>query len=62
MQGNKASTNFEIKTGETPQVAEKEGEYKVDLEAMSKTLLKEKGRKGDTKQKKKKGTLEEAND
>jgi hypothetical protein len=44
------------------QEAEKEGEYEVNLEAMSKTSLKEKGRKGDTKQKKKKETLEEAND
>jgi hypothetical protein len=62
VQGNKACTNFEMKAGEMPQVAEKEGEYEVDLEAMSKTSLKKKGRKGDTKQKKKKGTSEEAND
>jgi hypothetical protein len=60
-QGNKSSTNFEVEKGETLQEAEKEGEYEVNLEAMSKTLLKEKGRKGDTKQKKKKDTSEEAN-
>ncbi len=61
VQGNKATTNLKVEKGETLQEAEKEGEYEVNLEVMSKTLLKEKGRKGDTKQKKKKETLEEAN-
>ena len=61
-QGNKASTNLEVEKGETLQEADKEGEYEVNLEAMSKTSLTEKGRKGDTKQKKKKETSEEAND
>ncbi len=61
-QGNKASTNLEVEKGEMLQEAEKEGEYEVNLEVMSKTSPKEKGRKGDTKQKKKKETSEEAND
>ncbi len=53
-QWNKASTNLEVEKGETLLEAEKEEEYEVNLEAMSKTLSKEKGRKGNTKQKKKK--------
>jgi hypothetical protein len=53
MQEDETSTNTNKKKGEKPQAAEKEGEYEVNLEAMSKTPLKEKGKKGVANQKKK---------
>jgi hypothetical protein len=59
MQEDETSTNTDKKKGEKPQAAEKEGKYEVNLEAMSKTPLKEKGKKGEAKQKKKNVTSEE---
>jgi hypothetical protein len=59
IQEDETSTNTDNKKGEKPQTAEKEGEYKVNLEAMSKTPLKEKGKRGEAKQKKKNITSEE---
>jgi hypothetical protein len=59
---DEANMITDIRKGETPKTVEKEGEHIVNLEAMSKTPLKEKGKKGEAKQKKKKDTSEKEDD
>jgi hypothetical protein len=59
---DEANITTNTRKGEIPQTVEKEGEHEVNLEAMSKTPLKEKGKKGEVKQKKKKEISEKEDD
>jgi hypothetical protein len=59
---DEANMITDIRKGGTPKTVENEREHTVYLEAMSKTPLKEKGKKGEAKQKKKNETSEKEDD